>query len=211
MDWSSEKYSRSPLWLGFVLVIIWGAVSLAHAYDRSLAKVNDSYNQALKVVGRLDFILHALARLNIDQQAFLSTGDERFQDGVVESVESLTIGMGMLNSTAASNDLQRALLTGLFRSIEQVLGSVAESDEVRDTRGRAAAVAFFESKEAATSLAKWQADQLRIEITGCVSERIRSGRSANTLFRAILYDAPVGPGLAHGPIVSNSPRLSGVQ
>jgi len=192
MDWSSEKYPSSSLWLGFVLVFIWGAVSLANAYDRSLVKINDSYSQALKVVGRLDAIRDALARLNIDEEAFLSTGDERFQDGVIESVESLTIGMGMLNSMAASNELERALLTRLFRSIEQVLGSVAESDNVRDTRGRAAAVAFFESKQATISLAKWHADQLRIESTACVSERIRSGRSA-ALFRAILYGASVGP------------------
>ena len=177
MDWSSEKYPWLSLWLGFALMFVWGVMSLAHANDQSLAKVNDSFTQGFMVVGRLGAILDALDRLSVDQRGFLSTGDERFQDGVIEGAETLALDMDVLNSLAARNKLQRALLTNLSRPIEQVLGSVAESDDIRDVRGRAAAVAFFESKEAAISVSKGQADQLRIEITGRISDRIRSGGS----------------------------------
>jgi CHASE3 domain sensor protein len=195
MDWSSEKYPWLSLLLGFALVFVWGVMSLAHAYDRGLAKVNDSFIQGFMVVDQLGVIADALARLSVDQEAFLSTGDQRFQDGVIESAETFMLDMDRLNSLAAKSKLQRSLLNSLSRSIKQVLGSVAESNEIRDVRGRVAAVAFFESKEAAISDAKSQAEQLRIEITGCVSDRIRSARGPSALFEDFLYGAPIGSGL----------------
>jgi hypothetical protein len=206
MDWSSEKCPWLSLLLGFGLVFVWGVMALAHAYDRSLATVNDSFTQGFIVVERLGAILDALARLSVDQEAFLSTGDKRFQDGVVEGAETLALDMYMLNSLAARNKLQRPLLTSLARSIEQVLGSVAQSDDIRDVRGRAAAVAFFESKEAVISVAKWQADQVRIEITGCISDRIRSARGTSALFQELLYSAAIETALGRTMM-----RLSRIQ
>jgi hypothetical protein len=35
---------------------IWGVMSLGHAYDRSLVKVNDRFSQGFTVVGRLNAI-----------------------------------------------------------------------------------------------------------------------------------------------------------
>ncbi len=197
MDWSSEKYPWFSLLLGFALVVVWGVMSLVHAYDRSLAKVNDSVVQGLMLAEQLGVIGDTLVRLSVDQEAFLSTGDRRFQDGVIESAESFALDMARLNSLAASGKVQRPLLNSLSRSIDQVLGSVADSDEIRDVRGRVAAVAFFGSKEAAIADAKSQAEQLRIEITGCISDRIRSARGSSALFEALLYGAPVGSGLVH--------------
>jgi hypothetical protein len=198
MDWSSEKYPWLSLLLGFALVFAWGVISLAHAYDLSLAKMNDSFAQGFMLEERLGGVLDNLARLRIDQQAFLATGDERFQDGVVESAETLTLDIGVLNSLAAKSEMERPLLTSLSRSIEQVLGSVADSDHIREVRSKADAVAFFESQETAISVAKWQADQLRIQVAGRISDRIRSARSTNALFQDLFYSAPVGIALKRG-------------
>jgi CHASE3 domain sensor protein len=208
IDWFSEKSPWLSLWLGFALVVVWGVMSLAQAYDRSLAKVNDSFAQGFTVLGRLGAILGALDRLNVHQRAFLSTGDPRFQDGVIESAETLALETDMLNSRADGSGLDRASMAGLSRSIKQVLASVGESDAVRDARGPAAAVAFFNSAEAAVSDAKWQADQLRIAVTRRIAE-IRTARGAGALLQALLYDAPGAAAPGDGAAFSNPARLPG--
>jgi hypothetical protein len=162
MDWSSEKYPLLSLLLGLALVFVWGVMSLVHAYDRDLAKVNDCFIQGFMIVDQLDVIVDGLARLSVDQEAFLSTGDQRFQDGVVESAETFALDRYRLNSLAASSQLQRSL-NSLSRSIDRVVGSVAESDKIREVSGKVAAVAFFESREPAIFDAQSQAEQLKIQ------------------------------------------------
>jgi CHASE3 domain sensor protein len=182
------------LLFGVALAFVWGVMALAHSYDRGLAKVNDSFIQGFMIVDYLDVIVDALARLSVDQEAFLSTGDRRFEDGVIESAQTFGLDLDRLNSLAARSKLQRSFKS-LSRTIDQVLSSVAESNEIRDVRGRVAAVAFFDSKEAAIADAKAQAERLKIEITGCVTDRIRSARSPSALFEDFFYGAPVGSGL----------------
>ncbi len=196
MDWASEKYPWLSILLGLALLFVWGVVSLAHAYARGLAKVNDSFTQGFIVEERLGAMLEALTHLSVDQEAFLSTGDERFQDGVIESAQTLELDMYMLH-LACGIKLQPPLLNSLSRSIDLVLGSVADSDDIRDVRGRIAAVTFFESQEAAISVAKSQADQLIIDITACLSDRVRSAHGTSVLFEALHYGAPVGTMLVH--------------
>lgn len=209
MNWSSEKYHWLSLWLGFALASVWVMVSLAHSYDLNLTRVNDSFTQGFIVTGRLGAILDALDRLGVDQQAFLSTGDARFQDGVIESAETLELNIDMLNAHAAGSKSPSPVLSGLSDSIKQVLDSVGESDHIRDARSRAAASAFFESRDGAISLAKWQANQLRVETTHSMSAQVRRARGSDVLLEAILYVAPPATALGHGVSWSNSIRLTG--
>ena len=204
---SSEKYPWMSLWLGLALVFAWGVISLAHAYDRNLATVSDSFTHGFMLLGRLGNIVDALDRLGIDQRAFLSTGDERFQDGVIENAESLEINIDMLNALAATDKSQRPL-TSLSRSIKDVLDLVGQSDGIRDVRGSAAAAAFFDSRQGAVSLAKWQADQLRIEVTRGISGRIRKARGYNALFEGFFYGQPAGTALGRGVAFRNSVRIA---
>ncbi len=198
--YTAEKYSwLSPL-LGLVLVFVWGVLSLAHAYDRSLTRMNDSFTEGFMIVDRLGAVLDALSRLSVDQQAFLSTGDARFQDGVVESVEALTIHVETLKVLAARGKLQRQPLAILSRSIDLALNLVGESDEVRQSRGGRAALAYFDSRENTLAEARLQADQLRSEIARHISERVRSARSP----KALLHDV-VG-GVSHGIRLEMAPR-----
>jgi CHASE3 domain sensor protein len=209
MDWSSEKSPWMSLGLGFALVFAWGVMSLAHAYDRSLAKVNESFAQGFMVVDQLGAILSALDRLSVDQRAFLSTGEGRFQDGVIQSVETLQLDLDKLNSTAAIVNLPRAPLAKLSNSISQVLAAMGESDRIRAARSAAAGVAFFDSREPAMALAKWQVDQFRIEIIRRIQERIRGAHDANAVIEALLYGAPAGTAPGLGGAWSNAARLPG--
>ena len=193
MDWSSEKYSWLSLLIGLALVSAWGVLSLAHAYDRALTKVSNSFIQVFMIVDQLGVIEETLTRISVDQQAFLSTGDQRFQDGVIESAQAFVLHRDRL-SLVAGTKLQGSL-SSLSRSMDQVLASVAESDEIKEVRGRSSAVAFFESEQVAIAQVQSQAEQLRIEISGSVSDAIRSGRTPGPVFEDFLYDAPVASGL----------------
>jgi len=197
MDWSSEKYPWLYLLLGFALMFAWGVISLAHAHERSLARVNDSFTRGSMIMEQLGAVRDDLARLSIDQQAFLSTGDVLFQDGVIESTEALTLHIGILNSLAAKNKLQAPPLAELTRSIDQVLGSVGESDEIATRRGRAAAAAFFESKEATIFEAGAEAEHLRTHIAATISDRIQNARSTRAFLHDLLYIAPPANAFGH--------------
>jgi CHASE3 domain sensor protein len=197
------------LWLGFALVVIWGVMSLGHAYDRSLAKVNDSFNQGFVVVGRLDAIVGALDRLNVNQQAFLSTGDDHFLQDVWESARSLDNNIAWLDSFAARNALPRAALTRMSRAIKQVLELVGESYDVRDMRGRPAARAFFAARDATIAGAKSRADELTVEVTKGISDRIRTARGTNLLLEAIRWGLPIEIAFRRAVACANSAHLSG--
>jgi CHASE3 domain sensor protein len=197
------------LWLGFALVVAWGVISLGYAYERSLARVNDCFNQGFVVVGRLDAIVGALDRLNVNQQAFLSTGDDHFLQDVWESARSLDNNIAWLDSFAARNALPRAPLTGMSRAIKQVLKLVGESYDVRDMRGRPAARAFFAAREATIAGAKSRADELTVEVTKGISDRIRTARGTNLLLEAIRWGLPIEIAFGRAVAFANSARLSG--
>src|SRR5262249_38068642 len=153
---------------GFALILAWSVISIAHAHERTLARVNDFFTEVSMIMDQLDEINDDLNRLGIDQQAFLSTGEMRFQDAVIESAERLTIPTGMLKSLAASHQIQRPLLASLSRSVDQVVGLVGESDEIAAKHGGPAAVAFFETTEAEIYQAKQEAEDLRMETIGTI-------------------------------------------
>jgi hypothetical protein len=187
MDSSPEEYSWLSLSVAFALLSVWSVLSLAHTFDRRLAEANESFTRVFRVAGRLDMIVEALDHLGVDQQAFLSTGEESFQDGVIESIETLELNIEALNSLAARSTSHRVPLVALSRSIEQVIASVSESDRIREAGNKAAAAAFFESKEAEISQARSQTAQLRLETIASISDRIWNARG-ETLFAALLGD-----------------------
>ena len=190
MDSFWERFPWLSVLSGLAIVVAWGVISLAHAHERSLARVNDSFIQGLMAVDELDSILDNLARLDVDQGAFFSTDDTRFQDGVIESTERLTLHVGVLNSIADRYNLQRPLVAALSRSISQVLASLGESDEIAAMRGRVAAAAFFESKEAEIAEARQEAGHLKAEIAAGISHRIQRARTTSAFLGDLIYIAP---------------------
>jgi CHASE3 domain sensor protein len=194
----TEKSSWLLLLAGFALVFVWSALSLAHAYERSLARMNDSFSQGLMIVDRLGAVLDALDRLSTDEQAFLSTGEARFQDGVVESAEALTIDIGMLDALAAEGKFRRANLAILSRCVDRALNLVGESDAVRQDHGAQAALAYFDSRENTLAEAKLRANQLRSETVRRLSDRVRSTRRPKTLLHEVLDNAPACIALQRG-------------
>ena len=77
---------------------------------------------------------------------------------MIESAETLELHSDMIKSLAANGKL-RAALAELSRSIKGVIGSVGKSDNIREVRGKAAAIRFFESQQAAIAAVKSQAER----------------------------------------------------
>jgi hypothetical protein len=197
--------------VGLVRVLIGGHLGrdVPGACLRSESGVNDRFSHGFMVVGRLNAIAGALDRLNVDQQAFLSTGDSRFLEGVWESARSLEDNISWLNSLAARSGLPRIPLNALSRAINQVLGSVGESYDIRDRRGRPAARAFFAAREGAISGARSQADELRMEVTRGIFDRTGRMRGTNLLLDAIRYGLPVKINFGRAAAFANPARRSG--
>ncbi|HEY2106480.1 MAG TPA: hypothetical protein VGH29_11880 [Candidatus Binataceae bacterium] len=63
--------------------------------------MNDSFARRLMIQGELDDLTSIVDRLSIDQQAFMSTGDDRFQDGVYASIVTLDRRLEGLNASMA--------------------------------------------------------------------------------------------------------------
>jgi len=183
---SEETYSSFTF--AFVLLFVWCVMTFAHVYDRHLVQANESLTKDSMVVGRLNVIVEALDHLAIDQQAFLSTGEDSFQDEVVASVESLELNINALNLMEAKNKSWRALPIELSGTVEQIIRTVGESDGIREARGKVAAVYFFASKADEVSRAKRQADQLRSDIIRSIADRSSTSRFNITELESHLRD-----------------------
>jgi hypothetical protein len=83
----------------------------------------------------------------------------------------------------------------LSATISRMLGSVAQSYDIRDQREARAALAFFDANESLSSRAKSEADELQTQIIADISSRIRAARGNKGLLEAILHAAPAGIGL----------------
>jgi hypothetical protein len=183
-----SEETRSSFTLAFVLLFVWCVMSFARMDDRHPGQVNESLTRDSMVVGRLNVIVDALDHLAVDQQAFLFTGEDSFQDDVVASVESLELNINELNLMATKNKSWRALPLELSRTLEQVIRTVGESDGIREARGKAAAVDFFASKADDVCRAKRQADQLRLNIIRSIADRSSTSRFNVTVLESHLRD-----------------------
>jgi hypothetical protein len=186
LDSTSEQCSWLSLAIAFGLLFAWGVMSVVHVHDRRLAEANESFKGTFRLVARLDVVVDALDHLAVDQQAFLSTGDQSFQDEVVTSILTLQLNINALDSLAVKDC---ALPVELSRSIKQIISAVGDSDGIRAARGKAAAINFFASKEDDVFRAKWQADHLRIEIIRSIVDRFWRARASSPLLEALLDDA----------------------
>jgi hypothetical protein len=192
MNAYSERFARTvTVAVAIVLVITWSVITFAEAYTQSLADINDSYNRSLSSVYLLDEVISAIERLSIEQRAFLSTADPRFVDGVWTSIVSLDRNLEMLKGLAVHGALQQAPVAQLSTAVRRVENSVAHSDDIRDRRGKRAAIAFFDADEAAISAAQSQAGELKSAI---VLDLYRSlhARGSNRLLQAVFHGAPAG-------------------
>jgi hypothetical protein len=199
MDWSSKKCAwTASAALVVTLIVMWGVMSLGYAYNSSLERMNDSFSRALTIASLLDETISDLDHLSLNQQASLSTGNERFHDGVWESALALENNLGWLDDAGAKAGLPRAELVGLRAAVDQALKMMAKSYDVRDARGKTAALAFYDTNDTAICAAKAQASEVRTEVLRGISDGIRGARGTNGFIEVLFHGAPRGIAFPHG-------------
>src|SRR5690242_11302755 len=99
MNMENEALSRlAAAVAAFIMAISWSVMILAGAYNQSLARIDNSFTQGFAALYLLADIEGAVERLNTEQQAFLTTGDLRFVDGVWSSVVVLDRSLEILQN-----------------------------------------------------------------------------------------------------------------
>jgi CHASE3 domain sensor protein len=200
MNRYSEPFGRIGA-VGFALIMVtaWSVMTLAYAYNQSLACMNDSFGRGVVAVNLLDDVRNTVDRLGIDLRAFLATGDPRFQDGVWNGVASLDHHLDELRGLVDRDGVQGARAARLSAAVKQVLTCVAQSYDVKDARGARAALAFFDTHDAVISAAKSQADDLKAEVLANISDQMVNAHGGSSLLKAMLHGAPAGLALRRAP------------
>jgi hypothetical protein len=185
MDPNSAEDSRTlRVVMGLALVVICLSLGFRYAHDRSLAKVNSSLTGGFLVLGHVGSVMDDLDRLSIDQRAYLSNGDERFSEDLVESVMDLRRNMESLKEVAGRRSRLTVPVAKLDRHIGWVLNSLGQSFDVQRLAGGAAAIAYL---DADTSIddAKSEAQSLKDQATAGVFNRVRSERRMKSILEVL--------------------------
>src|SRR5260370_24051206 len=144
---SAEDSGIVRIGFALALVVICLGIGFHYALNRSLTKVNNSLTGGFLVLEHVDSILDDLDRLSFTQRAFLSTGDERFSQDVVESVMGIERHMDSLQQIARKGARLHAPVDNLARAIDWALNSLGKSNEIEQTSGAAVAIALLDNDE----------------------------------------------------------------
>jgi len=197
MNTCPERFGRTiSVVLAFVLVIVWSVITLADAYSQRLADMDNSYNRGFSAVYVLDDITAAVDRLGTNQRAFLSTSDLRFSDEIWMNIVNLGHDLAVLKGLAARNPIPAARVAQLSAAIGQVQDSIAHCDDLRDTRGKRAALACLDSDETAFAEATSRSIELKTAIIQDIINRNRNARRGDSLLRAVFHRAPAAASAA---------------
>jgi hypothetical protein len=174
MDLNSAEDSKSVrLLFGLAIVVLCLGIGFHHALKRTLSQVSDSLVGSLVVVDHVDSIVNQLDRLNIDQRAFLSTGDDRFSEVVVESIMGIDRNLESLEVEARKDRRLIDPVGKLSQSIGGVMDSMGKSFQVEKTAGAAVAIAYLDDDPSVDG-AKGDALRLRRMATDGVFARMRN-------------------------------------
>lgn len=185
MDLNSAEDSKTVrMMFGLTVVVICLGIGFHHALRRALAQVSDSLVGGFVVVDHVDSIVNELDRLTIDQRAFLSTGDDRFSENVVESIMRIDRNLESLESAADKDERLREPVGRLTRSVNWVMDSMGKSFQVQQTAGNAVAIAFLDDDDSVED-AKGDALRLRALATEGVFDRVRCEGRMQSILRVL--------------------------
>ena|SRR5271166_5908453 len=174
MDLNSAEDSKLVrMMFGLTVVVICLGIGFHHALKRTLAQVSDSLVGGLVVVDHVDTIVNQLDRLTTDQRAFLSTGDDRFSEIVVESIMGIDRNLESLEIEAKKDHRLQEPVDKLGQSLNWVMDSMGKSFQVQQTAGAAVAIAYLDD-DASADDAKDDAARLRRLATDSLFDRVRS-------------------------------------
>lgn len=170
---SAEDSILVRMMFGLTVAVLCLSIGFHHALKRTLARVSDSLVTSLVVVDHVDNIMNQLDRLTTDQRAFLSTGDDRFSEIVVESIMGIDRNLESLEVEAKKDHRLLEPVGKLSQSINWVMDSMGKSFQVQQTAGAAVAIAYLDD-DASVDGAKDDAARLRRLATESLFAGVRS-------------------------------------
>jgi len=169
---SAEDSKLVRMMCGLTVVVICLGNGFHDELKRTLAQLSDSLVGGLVVVDHVDNIVNQLDGLTTEERAFLSTGDDRFSQGMVESIMGIDGNLESLEVEAIKDKGLSAPVKKLSQSINVVMDSMSESFQVQKIAGAAVAIAYLDH-DASVDGAKDDAARLRRLATDSLFARVR--------------------------------------
>ncbi len=166
------------------MAVICLAISFRFVLNHTLNRVSNSVTGGLIVVENVDSIVDNLDRLNNNQRAYLSTGDDRFSEEVAESIIAISSDLEALKQVSVKGEPLRRRVRNLSHQIDWVLDSMEKTYEVQQSAGNAVAVALLDNDESVTE-AKMAAMSLKKTATDGMFDRVRNERKMRSVFEVL--------------------------
>lgn len=185
MDLSSAEDSKMvKLMCGLAAAVICLSICFCFVLNHALTTVTNSVTGGLIVVENVDAIVDNLDRLNINQRAFLSTGDDRYSEEVAESVIAISTNLESLKQIWMKGEpLQRRVMK-LSRQIDWALESVEKTYELQQNVSPAVAIAMLDNDDAMIE-AKMQAQALKKAATDGMFDRVETERKLRAVLQVL--------------------------
>ncbi|MGO9057320.1 MAG: CHASE3 domain-containing protein [Candidatus Binataceae bacterium] len=167
---------------GLAVITICLAIGFRSALNRSLSKLGPSLKWGFAVVEQADDILDDLDRLRISQRAFLFTGEDRFSQSVIESATGLIEHVDALKDFPAQSPALRHQIMRLSHSVDWVLDTVGQSNDLQQSLGTAVALALLdEDGDHSIQDARLDAVELKKLVTSRVVDRVSIERKLRSV------------------------------
>ncbi len=185
MDLSSAEDSKIVRLAGLLAAaVICLVISFHFVLNHTLSRVTNSVTGGLIVVENVDSIVDNLDRLNNNQRAYLSTGDDQYSEQVAESVIAITSNLEALKQISVNGQPIQRRVAELSHRIDWVLDSMEKTYEIQKTAGSAVAIALLDNDDTVMD-AKMNALSLKKLATDGMFNRVRTERKMRSILQVL--------------------------
>jgi CHASE3 domain sensor protein len=185
MDLSSAEDSKIVRTAALLAAVAICLIMCFHfVLNRTLNTVSNSVTGGLIVVENVDSIVDNLDRLNNNQRAYLSTGDDQYSEEVAESVIALSSDLEGLKQISVNGKPLQARIAELSHRIDVALDSMQKTYEIQKTAGSAVAIALLDNDDSVMD-AKMDALSLKKLATDGMFDRVRTQRKMRSILQVL--------------------------
>jgi CheY-like chemotaxis protein/CHASE3 domain sensor protein len=183
---------RTSIALAAVIVFFVVSGALAYLNIRTIRDGNQKVIQSQQTVTALSDILSAAQDAETGQRGFLLTGNERYLEPYRAALASIPARLESLKLSTHDNASQQARLKELAGRLDDKLGELKETIELRRTRGLDAALAVVNSDRGKAAM-----DAIRAQLTNMQAEEF-SLRDKRVVEMTAAYGNALTSGLLSG-------------
>jgi CHASE3 domain sensor protein len=152
--------------------------------NQTLTTVTNSVTGSLIIVENCDSLVDDLNRLNINQRAFLSTGDDRYSEEVAESVIEISTNLESLKQVSVNGESLRSRVRKLSGKIDWALASIEKTYDLQKTVGSGVAIALLDNDDAVED-AKMETVSLKKLATDGMLDRVQTERKIRSILEVL--------------------------